>query len=299
MRLQRHCPVLLMLVIGIRCLLAAEPASQPITPGQRICTTTHSFGAYVPQMLAELAAKAGIAGHEQIATSVIGGSFVSQHWKAPTPEHPANKVKQIVTAGKEDVLVLSPIYLPDDGIASFARLAFEHNPNVRVVVQESWLPWDVFDPTVDKGMSGWMQRQRLHPKVDHNAAKPERLWEMSAEYDKQLTECLQGLNQEFGRQVMYVVPAGVAVVSLREKVVAGHVQGIKTQQELFCDDLGHPSPPLQALVTYCYFGVIYRRTPVGLPKPTMLQEWPDDTNRVLQETAWTAVCQHPLSGVKP
>jgi hypothetical protein len=53
--------------------------------------------------------------------------------------------KAALTAGKVDVLTLSPIWLPDEGIGNFAKLAFEHNPNVRVTVQEYWLPADRYD----------------------------------------------------------------------------------------------------------------------------------------------------------
>jgi hypothetical protein len=57
------------------------------------------------------------------------------------------------------------------------------------------------------------------------------------------------------------------------------------------------------LVAYCHFAVIYRRTPVGLPIPLVLEraknpEWDAKLNRLLQELAWDAVTHHPLSGVK-
>jgi hypothetical protein len=54
---------------------------------------------------------------------------------------------------------------------------------------------------------------------------------------------------------------------------------------------------LRALIAYCHFAVIYRRSPVGLTQP---QTWKldDQLNRLLQELAWDAVTHHPLSGVK-
>ena len=45
---------------------------------------------------------------------------------------------------------------------------------------------------------------------------------------------------------------------------------------------------------------IYRRSPVGLPLPKALTgnpNWGEPLNRVLQQLAWDAVTQHPLSGV--
>jgi hypothetical protein len=95
---------------------------------------------------------------------------------------------------------------------------------------------------------------------------------------------------------------GQAVIALREKIIAGQAPGLKTQEELFTDPLGHPTTPLKVLIAYCHFAVIYHRTPVGLPVPDALAqakkpEWDEKLNRLLQEVAWDAVTHHPLSGV--
>jgi hypothetical protein len=111
------------------------------------------------------------------------------------------------------------------------------------------------------------------------------------------------LNQKHGKKVLYVVPVGQAVIALREKIIAGEVPGLKTQEDLFTDAIGHARPPLQALAAYCHFAVIYRRTPIGLPMPGVLAKaknagWDEKLNRLLQELAWHAVIGHPLSGVR-
>jgi hypothetical protein len=110
------------------------------------------------------------------------------------------------------------------------------------------------------------------------------------------------LNKKFGKTAVYVVPAGQAVLALREKIVAGEAPGLAKQSDLFTDPIGHAKPALQALVAYCHFAAIYRRSPVGLPVPTVLMkvagENDEKLNRLLQELAWQAVVQHPLSGVK-
>ena len=61
--------------------------------------------------------------------------------------------------------------------------------------------------------------------------------------------------------------------------------------------------PAKPAVGYCYYAQIYGRSPVGLPVPPALKCLPDEEvtgklNRLLQEIAWNAVTQHPLSGVK-
>ena len=63
--------------------------------------------------------------------------------------------------GEADVLTLSPIWLPDAGIENFARPAIAHNPNIRITVQEFWLPNDTFNP---------IYPLETRKKVDHNAA---------------------------------------------------------------------------------------------------------------------------------
>jgi hypothetical protein len=76
------------------------------------------------------------------------------------------------------------------------------------------------------------------------------------------------------------------------------------QEDLFTDALGHGKPPLMALVGYCNYAVIYRRSPVGLPVPAILKQSKlgdqgEKLNRLLQDLAWDAVTHHPLSGVRP
>src|SRR5260370_26800030 len=111
------------------------------------------------------------------------------------------------------------------------------------------------------------------------------------------------VNKMYGKQGWLVVPVGQAVIALREKIIAGKAPGLKTQNDLFTDAIGHAKPPLQALAAYCHFAVIYKHSPVGLPIPAVLAKSnvPEakELNQLLQELAWDAVTKHPLSGVKP
>ena len=114
---------------------------------------------------------------------------------------------------------------------------------------------------------------------------------------------MRDLNKQVGRQAVYVVPVGQAVIALREKIITGQAPGLKTQEDLFTDPLGHVKGHVMALNAYCHFGVIYRKSPVGLPVPAVLKtaKLGDDEsklNALLQELAWNAVTNHPLSGVK-
>lgn len=263
-------------------------AAEPITQGQRVFSAGHSFHVFMPKLLSELARSAGIADHKQVGLQSIGGSYVHQHWNLADDK---NTVKPALRSGEIDVLTLSPIYLPDDGIENLAKLALEHNPAVRVTVQEFWLPYDVYD-------IGYKQK-RPDP-VDRNARTVEELRAAHGAYFKTMDDHVAALNRKFAKPVIYVVPVGQAAVALREKIIAGEAPGLKQQNDLFTDAIGHATPPLQWLTAYCHFAVIYRRTPVGLPCPAALAKLPqgEALHALLAQLAWNAVQSHPLSGVK-
>lgn len=261
-----------------------------IPRGQRVFSAGHSFHVFVPGILNDMAKAAGIQDHVPVGLSSIGGSRVIQHWDVPAEK---NKAKAALRTGEVDVLTLSPIHLPDPGIENFTQLALEHRPDIRVTVQEFWLPFDIYDIT-------FKQRPA---KVDHNALTGAELRKLHAPYFQSMDDHIRELNTKFDRTVLYIVPVGQAVIALREKIIAGEAPGLKQQEDLFTDAIGHAKPPLQALVAYCHFGVIYRRSPIGLPMPAVLNNaknpnWDETLNQLLQELAWQAVIQHPLSGVK-
>ena len=274
----------------------AEPKGSqdtaPITQGQRIFTCGHSFHNFIYPLLTEMARSTGIPDHTPVGRSGIGGSRVIQHWNVPDEK---NEAKAALRAGKVDVLTLSPIWLPEEGIEKFAKLAYEHNPNVRVTVQEFWLPNDTYEPIYPLD---------TRKKVDHNATNLAELKKHNAAYCHDIEAYVGSVNKQLGKDVVLVVPVGEASIALREKLVAGEAPGLKAQWDLFRDNWGHAKAPLQVLSAYCHFAVIYRRSPVGLPVPSALAK--DDSlpekdkeplNHLLQEIAWNTVRHHPMTGV--
>ena len=281
----------LALAAGTLAAESKEPAklAEPITKGLRVFTCGHSFHVWVPAIVTDLCKSAEIPNHVQVGLSSIGGSRVIQHWGIADDK---NKAKEELKTGKVDVLTLSPIFLPDPGIENFTTLALEHNKDIRVVVQPIWLRWDIYEPTTKRPT-----------KVDHNAITGEELRKRHAEHFQKMDEHIRELNQKYGKTVLYIAPAPQAVIALREKIIAGQAPGLKVQEDLFTDELGHGKPPLMALVAYCDYAVIYRRSPVGLPVPAILKQaklgdQEEKLNRLLQELAWDAVLQHPLSGLQ-
>jgi hypothetical protein len=283
------------LLVAAACGECGEPdrTAAPITGGQRVFTCGHSFHAFVYPLLAEMAKSAGIADHQMAGSSRIGGSRVIQHWDVPEEK---NEAKAALRAGKVDVLTLSPIWMPDEGIEKFARLGVEHNPAIRITVQEFWLPNDEYVPVYPL---------ETKKKTDHDAADLAELAKAQSQYNRDLEEQVRATNRSLGLDTLLVVPVGDAALALRRKIVAGQAPGLKKQWDLFRDNWGHPMPPLRVLSAYCHYAVIYRRSPAGLPVPRELamldgleEKDKEPLNRLLQELAWDAVRQHPLSGLR-
>ena len=278
------------------CLAAitarAADLQPPITVGQRVATCGHSFHVFTYRQVAEMALAAGLK-HELAGLSSIGGSTVQKHWAVPEEK---SAVKQVLKAGKADVLTLSPIWLPDEAIEQFVKLGIEHNPTLRISVQEYWMPNDEYEPVYP------LQTKK---KVDHNATDLAKLRDATQRYAKDIEDYVKGSNQRLGKEAVLIVPVGMAAVTLREKIVKGESPGLKAQADLFRDNWGHALPPLQILSSYCHYAVIYRQSPVGLPVPQafkLLKDMSDENkaklNTLIQQIAWDTVSQHPMSGIK-
>src|SRR5206468_11202090 len=105
-------------------------------------------------------------------------------------------------------------------------------------------------------------------RVSGNAQRDETdLAKLRADQEKwreQMETQAKAINEKAGRTAVVIVPAGDAVVKLRELVAAGKVPGITKQSELFTDTIGHGQGPIVLLTSYCNFACITGRSPVGL-----------------------------------
>ena len=280
MRLLRGLLLFVLAAVG----LTAQEASPK---GLKVLTAGHSFHVWMPPLVAEMAKAAGIQGHEQLAISSIGGSKVIQHWDLP-PEK--NKAKPVLEAGKADLFTMAPTFLPDPGIENFTKLGLQHNPKLRLTLQQNWVPFE--DPEI------WLSKSK--PKsIDRDVITLAQLRSRHDPYFRLIEDHVKEINVRIPAAKIVIVPSGEAVMALRDKVIKGEAPGIRTQNELFTDALGHPGPQIRVLSAYCHFSVIYRRSPVGLPVVSQLTKLPEaeKLNRVLQQIAWKAVTGHPMSGV--
>ena len=159
--------------------------------GQRVFTCGHSFHVFVYKLLDEVAeVPAGIADHQSVGLSSIGGSRVIQHWDAPNDKFGSHAA---LTEGKVDVLTLSPIWLPDEGIDNFAKLGVEHNPDIRIFVQEFWMPNDEYVPVYPL---------QAGKGIDHNATDLAKLKEANDQYCHDVEEYVTQLNKTLGKDAV-------------------------------------------------------------------------------------------------
>lgn len=253
-------------------------------PSLRVFYTGHSFHMFVPARVGLQAKAGGITEYKLAGTQGIGGSRVIQHWDK---DKGANLARKALEKGDVDVFTMAPhLKIPDEGIDRFVELGLKHNPKMRFLVQQSWVPFDYLDQRVKDNA----ERDAAPLDVDKLRADHLR-WRGAIEAQ------VQALNKKAGRDAVFIVPAGDAVVKLRALVAEGKAPGITKQSELFTDPIGHGKVPIVILVSYCNYTCITGRSPVGLKvqEPAISAELHD----LLQRIAWETVSTYPMSGVAP
>jgi hypothetical protein len=111
-------------VLSLLAVLAATSTATSSAPkGKKVQWMGHSFHFFLPEPVAKLAAEAGIEGHVTVGVDRIGASLPCQHWNKGGGENGTNAVKDVLKAGKADVLTLSTREpAPDECIPKFANL---------------------------------------------------------------------------------------------------------------------------------------------------------------------------------
>ncbi|MGF1469590.1 MAG: hypothetical protein ACFCGT_26000 [Sandaracinaceae bacterium] len=156
----------------------------------------------------------------------------------------------------------------------FYQAAVRANPDVRVYLYETW---HFRDRDYD-----W--RQRL--------TDDRRLWE----------SIIDGVNRRHEGPDMMLVPAGTALAVLVDRIAAGQVPGVSSDEALFHDS-AHTTDLGDYFVACVMFATLYRQSPVGGRRHTASREGvpyarvPEETARAFQEIAWEVVRQDPRAGV--
>jgi len=291
----------------------AENNSGVIHEGQKYVMATHSFNVFIgpqrnregevlaPGPLAALAEEAGKFGHQALAVQMIGGSTPMQHWEQGGEDESRNIAKVALRQGGVDVFTMSPnAIMPEPGVDLFGDLLIKTNPDARMLVQNSWAAWDGHGMTASVGGG----ERPSFSNEDHNLATTETItgWldalEEPGGYLERVRTQLTGINDRAGREMAYVVPSSAAIYKLRKAIIDGQVPGLDQQSDIFRDGMGHVDTAGVNLVTYVWFAVMYRESPIGLQA---LVDPEDQTSaareRVMQQIAWNAVLAEPMSGV--
>lgn len=261
-------------------LVAAPPK------GERVFYTGHSFHMFVPQLVERMVPLAKIEGHKLSGTQGIGGSKVIQHWDKPDD---TNAAKKALLTGEVDVFTMAPhLMIPDPGIDNFTELGLKHNPNLRLLLQASWFPYDV--PPNTEGF--------IKDNTARDEAKIPALQAAVDAWRTKLEAQTDALNKKYDKQAVFIIPVGDAVVKLRSQIAEGKFPGITKQSQLFRDPIGHGNGHVMALAAYCNFAAIYRITPEGLPL-NIERSVNDEQNAALQKIAWETVSKYPYAGIAP
>ena len=265
------------------CGSRASAQDSKVTPaGQRIFYTGHSFHMFIPGRIDQLAKSAGIETHKTAGTQGIGGSRVIQHWDLADDK---NKAKPALQTGQVDVFTMAAhLQIPDPGIDKLTELGLKYNPDLRLLVQASWMPYDQTSP-----------QQRIKDNTERNNTKLDDLQTATNAWRKSMEAQVDDLNKQHGRRAVFIVPVGDAVNKVREQIVAGKFPSVARQSDLFRDAIGHGLGHVQAMTAYCHFAAIYRRTPEGLTLNE--QGVSDEQHTILQRIAWETVAGYSHSGV--
>jgi hypothetical protein len=275
---------------------ADAPATTPATSAQapaglQMFYASHSLMWDDPPVFNEMANAFGIT-NQKIDIERIGFSRTQQFWNESEAQSPA---KRALKTGKIDVFVMSPMDMPDNGVANFVKLGLSNNPSTRFFVQNNWAGFNQDGQKAAQNMMG--------PAHPWDNTTEEDLKTLNTVCEKAFEDQVKQINQEVGHPVLFIIPTSQANTEIRARIIRKEFTGLEKQSQLFLDNIGHPTPPLVTLNCYLHFATIYGKSPIGLPMPAKLKsannaKWDDAFNKSLQELAWKTVTNYPLSGVK-
>lgn len=252
----------------------SRPASKDVPPGLRFL---HKTNATVISYFDLIAKSAGVSGHKNLGSAA--GLDVPIK---PSPKGAEDTVRTLMKRGGVDIwLTVDKNWVAEPAIEQWAQVGFADNPNFRLYHQARFLVYD--------GVKG------VKSNADRDNSKIPDLQAALDKERKRLEVRVDAINKEIGKQVVFIVPVGDAIVKLRELVASDKYPGVTKQSELF-KDLLHAREHVNLLTAYCNFAAIYRRSPEGIKLD--VKDITDEHHAILQKIAWETVSKYPHSGVK-
>jgi hypothetical protein len=187
--------------------------------------------------------------------------------------------RTLMEKGEVDVcLTVDRNWAAEPPLDKWAPVGLAHNPNFRLYQQARFL--------TEK------PEERDNSKIADVQAALDKV-------RKTLEVRVDAINKDLGKQVVFIVPVGDAIVKLREMVVDGKFPGVTKQSELFLSGSRgsiHVEKHANLLTAYCNYAAIYQKSPVGL-KLEMKEDITDEQHAILQKLAWETVSKYPYAGI--
>ncbi|MCX6971142.1 MAG: hypothetical protein NTV93_13460 [Verrucomicrobia bacterium] len=192
-------------------------------------------------------------------------------------------------------------------ICKFAEMAAKKNPDVQIYILARWprITSDGKDPGFDKndydpskpGSGADLSAADTFQERWNAPYKAEGydLTNEAADYFDQLLVAVTD-QATFLKKPPLLVPVGHVMAALDQKMQAGKVPGYTNIYQFYRDPI-HLSESGSYLVGCTYFACLLKQSPVGLPTAPYGTIDPE-LAKIIQETAWEVVSNHPKSGVK-
>jgi hypothetical protein len=156
-------------------------------------------------------------------------------------------------------------------------------------------------------LAGWKAKLKLLPNeqiTDRNGAcafswkTPPRNFEEAVAFHRRYFEILhEELRRKYPDQMVPIIPAGPAMVALKQEIEAGRVPGMRYFfEELFADN-GHQTHKGRYFVSLLFMSSLYQQSFEGKVTEAGSGLTPDQA-KIFQRIAWETVRKDPLSGVK-
>lgn len=317
--------------------------------GMRVFYASHSLMWDMPSVLTEDANAYGIKGHTVLGIQSLGVSRTSQHWELPDAQNQAKQALKagnvdafvMSPIGMPDEGITNFVKL---GLEKNPNMKFYIQvswPGMGLVDNDDMASGGMMGggmmgggrrgggatgttpsgapvngtaatggATGRGGRGGGMMGGMMGGSQNYNIT-PEEIAKINIKNDKSAEDQAKKINEEVGKTVVFLIPSAQAHNALRTMIYKKEMPGMTDQGEVFRDFIGHPTVPVIALNAYLHFAVMYQRSPVGLPQPSIFvnppasiragwkDEWKDPKlNTKLQELAWDIVSHYPPSGVK-
>lgn len=193
-------------------------------------------------------------------------------------------------------------------ICKFAEMAAKQNPDVQIYILARWPritsggknpPFDKNDYDPAKPGSGADLSAADDFQARWTAPFKAEGWDQTNEAAEYFDQLLAAVREDatFLKKPPLLIPVGHVMAALDQKMRAGKVPGYTSIYQFYRDPI-HLGEAGSHLVGCTYFAAMLKRSPVGLPTAPY-GNIDAGLAKIIQETAWEVVSQHPNSGVKP